>query len=108
VVHTAVVLTFYKRADHQAPVKAKLWTAEAFEKELKLALSKYSSNSEVNTQLVSMYELGISTAEPPSFGRFIPADWTDDTYVIIEAEHNLGGGKRKGEGSNLERTKRRA
>ncbi|KAJ7828894.1 hypothetical protein B0H13DRAFT_1916808 [Mycena leptocephala] len=108
VVHTAVVLTFYKRTDHQAPVKAKLWTVEAFERALKSALNNYSMNSDINTKLVSMYELGISAAKPPAFGRFIPAEWTDDAYIVIEAEHNPGSGKRKGEGSNLDPTKRRS
>ena len=91
-VHTAVVLTFYKRDDPEPPVKAQLWTPEAFEAELIAAFNDYDT-LEVNEQLVSMYKHGISQTEPPSFGRFMPADWTEDTY-IVHAKRDPNG-KRK-------------
>ncbi|KAF8170054.1 hypothetical protein K438DRAFT_2061527 [Mycena galopus ATCC 62051] len=82
IIHTAVVLTFYKRADHGVPVKAHLWTSAAFQSMLIQGLNDYSRDPAVNASLVAKYSAGILETDPPSFGQFLPSNLAECTHSI--------------------------
>ncbi|KAJ6574618.1 hypothetical protein B0H19DRAFT_1063557 [Mycena capillaripes] len=108
IVHTAVVLTFYKRDDTSPPLKAKLWTPPAFELQLIAALNDYDDDPTVNSRLATMYQEGVSQTEPPSHGRFMPSDWTDSTYNIVARGDPKGKRKAVYDANNQNQPKRRA
>ncbi|KAJ7195196.1 hypothetical protein GGX14DRAFT_677251 [Mycena pura] len=102
VVHLAVVLTFYQRVDYGVERKAKKWTTD-FETKISEALGQYETrmdgeiNPQINTRLVSLYKTALTCQDPPSMGRFIPSEWTDNAYKIevIQSGGSNPGGKRK-------------
>ena len=104
-VHLAVVLTFYKRVDYGVKRKAKKWTQTAtyFEAKITEALAQYKTGKDgiidpqIETRLVSLYKTALSCQDPPSMGRFIPSEWTDNAYKIevIQSGGSNPGGKRK-------------
>lgn len=117
----ATVLTFYKRAHLDVASMPKQWTPAKFEKKVTEALEKYEYepdhdhprfNDKVNAQLVEAYKTAISKPEPPSMGRFIPSNWTENAYLVekigeVEDVGSIGqGGKRKGKEVATEQAKK--
>ncbi|KAJ7235947.1 hypothetical protein C8J57DRAFT_1530369 [Mycena rebaudengoi] len=81
VLHLAVVLTFYKRVDHNVEPSARLWTPKAFEAKLVQALQSFDPSSQ-NVEIVKAYKELVSHNEPPGFGRFIP--WSTESAFLVE------------------------